>query len=206
VQLQQKKPALALPLYEKAFALSKSPKLMITIHRLLVQAGKEKEADQRLAQWAKDHPDDVMAAMYIAESSIARKQYKAAIPQLLAILKRTPDNAAALNNLAWTYQQEKDPKALETAEQAYRLAGESAPVMDTLGAILTERGDTKRSVALLQKASSLAPNDLDVRLHLAQALAKSGDKVNARKEVQQVVDKGNGYPRLAEAEELLKQL
>ncbi|MDB5768653.1 MAG: prsT, partial [Collimonas fungivorans] len=124
VQLQQKKPALALPLYEKAFALAKSPKLMINIHRLLAQSGKEKEAEQRLAQWSRDNPNDVMTAMYVAEGNIARKQYKAAIPQLEAILKKTPDNAAALNNLAWTYQQENDPKALETAERAYKLAGD----------------------------------------------------------------------------------
>lgn len=206
VLAQQKKPALALPLYEKAFALAKSPKLMIAIHRLLVQTGKEKEADQRLAQWTREHPDDVMTAMYVSEGNIAKKQYKAAIPQLLAILKQTPNNAAVLNNLAWVYQQEKDPKALETAELAYKLAGASPAVMDTLGAILTERGDTKRSVPLLQKASSLAPNDLDMRLHLAQALAKSGDKVNARIQIQQVLAKGNAYPRLAEAEELLRQL
>ncbi|MDB5976220.1 MAG: hypothetical protein JWR07_2980, partial [Nevskia sp.] len=206
VLAQQKKPALALPLYEKAFALAKSPKLMIAIHRLLVQTGKENEADQRLAQWTKEHPDDVMTAMYASEGNIAKKQYMAAIPQLLAILKQTPNNAAALNNLAWVYQQEKDPKALETAELAYKLAGESPAVMDTLGAILTERGDTKRSVPLLQKASGLAPNDLDVRLHLAQALAKSGDKVNARREVQQILANGKGYARLAAAEELLKQL
>jgi putative PEP-CTERM system TPR-repeat lipoprotein len=206
VLTQQKKPALALPLYEKAFALAKTPKLMLTIHQLLVRAGREKEADQRLAQWVKDHPNDILTAMYIAESNIAKKQYKTAIPQLVAILQQTPNNAAALNNLAWTYQQEKDPKALETAERAYSLAGEVPPVMDTLGTILTERGDTKRSIPLLQKAASLAPNDLDVRLHLAQALAKSGDKANARKEVQQIIAKGNGYPRLAEAQELLKQL
>jgi putative PEP-CTERM system TPR-repeat lipoprotein len=206
VMFQQKKPALALPLYEKAFALAKSPKLMIGIHRALVQSGKEKEAEQRLAQWTREHPEDAMTAMYAAEANIARKQYKAAIAQLEAILKRDPDNAAALNNLAWTYQQEKDPKALETAERAYRLAADSAPVLDTLGVILTERGDARRAVELLQKAVNLAPNDLDLRLHLAQALAKAGDKVNARKQAQHIVTAGNSYPRLAEAQELLKQL
>ncbi|MDB5766168.1 MAG: hypothetical protein JWQ61_982 [Collimonas fungivorans] len=206
ILVQQNKHAQALPLYEKALARTKQTKVMLTIHGLLVRTGKQQEADQRLAQWMREHPTDVLAAMYAAESNIAKKQYKAAIPQLEEILKHTPDNAAALNNLAWTYQQEKDPKALETAERAYKLAGDVAPVMDTLGAILTERGDTKRSVPLLQKASGLAPNDLDVRLHLAQALAKSGDKANARKEVQQIIAKGNGFPRLADAEALLKQL
>jgi putative PEP-CTERM system TPR-repeat lipoprotein len=206
IQIQLKKPALALPMYEKAFALTKSPKLVIVIHRLMTQLGKEKEANERLAQWTREHPEDLVSAMYVAEGNIASKQYKAAIAQMEALLKKAPDNWTVLNNLAWSYQQEKDPKALETAERAYQLAGDAPLVMDTLGAILTERGDTKRSVPLLQKASGLAPKDLDVRLHLAQALAKSGDKVNARKEAQQVVATGKGYARLAEAEALLKQL
>lgn len=202
----QNKPALALPLYEKVFAQQKTPQLMITIHGLMVQLGKEKEADSRLAQWRADNPTDMLTAMYGAERDIAKKQYKSAMPQLVAILKQIPDNAAALNNLAWVYQQEKDPKALETAEHAYRVAGDAPAVMDTLGSILTERGDTKRSVPLLQKAVSLAPAAPDLRLHLAQALAKSGDKVNARKELQQIIGKGNNSSVVAEANELLKQL
>lgn len=203
---QQNKPALALPLYEKAFAQVKTPKLMITIHRLMVQLGKEKEADLRLAQWTREHPADVLTALYVVERNIGKKQNKTAIAQLQAILKQNPDNAPALNNLAWLYQQEKDPKALETAEHAYRLSGDVAAVMDTLGSILTERGDSKRSVPLLQKAVVLAPADMEVRLHLAQALAKSGDKVNARKELQQIVASRNAFSHRAEAEELLKQL
>ncbi len=203
---QQKQPAQALAVYEKAFALGKTSKLLIIIHRLQSQQGKEKEADARLAQWNREHPADVLSAMYVAETYINRKQYKLAIPQLVGVLKQTPNNAVALNNLAWCYQQEKDPKALETAEQAYKLAGEAPAVLDTLGAILTEQGDTRRSLPLLQKAVGLAPASLDFRLHLAQALAKSGDKVNARKELQQIVAKGNETPHFAEAELLLKQL
>jgi putative PEP-CTERM system TPR-repeat lipoprotein len=202
----QKKPALALPLYEKAFALAKTPKLMIAVHGLQAQLGKQQEADQRLAQWNRDHPTDALTAMYAAEINISKKQYKLAIPQLVAVLKQAPNNAIALNNLAWCYQQEKDPKALETAEHAYKVAGDAPAVMDTLGTILTEQGDTKRSVPLLQKAVAGAPASLDLRLHLAQALVKSGDKVNARKELQQIVAKGNGFAHLAEAELLLKQL
>lgn len=206
VHMQQQQPALALPLYEKSFALAPSSKLMIAIHRLLLQAGKEKEADQRLAQWVERHPADVVSLMYVAESNIAKKQYKPAITQLVAILKLTPDDPTALNNLAWVYQQEKDPKALETAEHAFRVAGEMPAVMDTLGTILTERGDTKRSVPMLQKAVTLAPTDLDMRLHLAQALAKSGDKVNARKELQPVLAPGSGASRIAAAQALMQQL
>ena len=119
--------------------------------------------------------------------------------QFEAILKKAPNDAAALNNLAWTYQQLKDPRALETAEAAYRLAGDNPAVMDTLGAILTERGDPKRAVTLLQKAVALAPpQSADLRLHLAEALAKSGDKAGARKELEQLAAKGENAPGAAQ--------
>ena len=206
VLIRQNKPAQALLVYEKTFALTKTPKVMISIHRLLVQTGKEKEADRRLAEWTRANPNNVMVAMYVAELSMTKKQYKVAILQMLALLKQTPNNPILLNNLAWTYQQEKDPRALDTAELAFKLSGEQPSVMDTLGVILTERGNTQRSVPLLQKAVTLAPNDFDLRLHLAQALAKSGDKVNARKELEGIIAKGNNYAHLDDARELLKQM
>ena len=203
---RQGKAGQALPLYEKALALQKSPKLMISIHRLQTQAGKEQQADARLAKWLKENPDDLQLAGYAAERSLAKQQYRQAVPQFEAILKKTPNDAVALNNLAWTYQQLKDPKALETAEAAYRLAGEHPAVMDTLGAILTERGDLKRAVALLQKGVSLAPQSADLRLHLAEALAKSGDKAGARKELEHLAAQGENAPGAAQARAILKQL
>jgi putative PEP-CTERM system TPR-repeat lipoprotein len=204
--MQQQKPALALPLYEKAFALQPNPRLILTIHRLLTQSGKEKEADQRLAQWLKAHPDDVQAVLYAAERNLAKQQYPAAIAQLQAGLKLAPGNALALNNLAWAYQQAKNPKALETAEAALKADPGNPAIKDTLGAILTERGDTKRALPLLQDAVKQVPNAPELRLHLAQALAKSGDKAGARKELEQVLAKGDKAPGSAAAKDLLKQL
>ena len=199
------KRAEALALYEKAFALKPSSQVLLTIHRAMTAGGKEAQADARLAEWARKNPDDALVATYTAERSLAKGELKQAATQFEAIVKRSPNNGVALNNLAWTYQQLKDPKALETAEQAYRASGDHPAVMDTLGAILTERGEFKRAVPLLQKALSLAPNSGDLRLHLAQALIKSGDKAGAKKELELLATKGKG-PGAEQAKELLKQL
>lgn len=201
---RQNKPAQALPLYEKAFALQPNPKLLLSIHRAMAAGGKEAQADARLAEWMKKYPNDQMVAMYAAERSLVKGQLKQAASQFEAIVKATPDNAVALNNLAWTYQQLKDPRALETAEAAHRLAGDNPAIMDTLGSILVDKGDVKRALPLLQKGVSMAPNSGDMRLHLAQALIKSGDKAGARKELD-LLAKGEG-PGANQAKELLKQL
>ena len=91
------------------------------------------------------------------ESISPARDNKAAIEQYQIILKQAPTYMPALNNLATAYQQEKNPLALEYAEKAYQLAPGSAAVMDTLGWILVEQGNTTRGLPLLEKAVSLAP-------------------------------------------------
>jgi FimV-like protein len=168
-------------------------------------SGKEQKANQGLAQWIKDHPDDVQALMYSAEQSLSTRQYQPAAAQLETVVKLTPNNALALNNLAWTYQQLNNPKALETAEKAYSLAGNNPAVLDTLGSILTDKGDSKRAVDLLQKAVTALPDNTDMQLHLAQAQVKNGDKAGARKTLEKIsaANKGGASEK---AKELLGQM
>jgi len=201
----QKKPAQAVPAYDKAFALGGSPQLLLKLTTALRQAGKGKEADERVAQFRKTQPDDPFTGMYVAEQSIAGKQYKQASQQLEAVLKKMPNHVAALNNLAWVYQQDKDARAVPTAEQAYKLSGDNPMVMDTLGFMLVEQGKLERGVLLLRKAVELAPQAAEIRYHLAVGLSKSGDKPAARKELETVL----ASPAFAQAEDarsLLKQL
>ena len=79
-----------------------------------------------------------------------------------------------LNNLAWTAGQTKDPKALEYAEKAYKLAPDQPVVLDTLGVLLVEKGDKARGVEMLQKASKMQPAAASIRLNLAKALISHG--------------------------------
>jgi putative PEP-CTERM system TPR-repeat lipoprotein len=202
----QKKPALAIRPYEQAFAIAKTPQLLVKLAQAMKAAGQGKQADLKLAQWQKEHPADTFVAGYIAQGSLAAKQYKQAIEQFEAISKREPANAGALNNLAWAYQQEKDARALPTAERAFQLAGDNPAVLDTLGWILVEQGNTTRGIPLLQKAVSAAPTSSDIRYHLALGLNKSGDKVNARKELEKSLADGKNFLQADEARALLKQM
>ena len=204
--MMQNKPAQALPVFEKALAIARTPELTIKALQAMKLSGKDKEAQARAAQWTKEHPEDVAVAMFLAEGSLARKDFKAAIAQLQDVIKRSPQNPVALNNLAWAYQQEKDPRALETAEQAFKLAGENAGVMDTLGWLLVEQGNTARGLPLLQKASGMAPNAPDIRYHLAVGLHKSGDKQGARKELDKLLADNKPFAQIDDARALLKSM
>ena len=55
--------------------------------------------------------------------------------------------------------------------------------MDTLGSLLVKKGEVTKGLEKLQQAAQLAPNQAAIRLHLAKALIKAGDKTAARKEL-----------------------
>ena len=77
---------------------------------------------------------------------------------------------------------------------------------DTLGWMLAEKGNLTRALPLLQKAASAAPDAMDIRYHLVLALMQSGDKIKARKELEQMLATGKNFPQMEEAKSLLKKL
>lgn len=206
ILMSQKKVEPALRAYEQAYALGKSPQLLVKLGQALRAAGKDKDADARVTQFLKDHPGEPLATMYAAETLMAAKQFKPAIAHFESLIKTNPANVVALNNLAWAYQQEKDPRALATAEAAYKLAPQNPSIMDTLGWILVEKGDLKRALPVLEQAISRAPDANDIRYHLAFGLHKAGDKAKARKEIEQALANGKPFAQADDARALLKQL
>jgi tetratricopeptide (TPR) repeat protein len=143
--------------------------------------------------------------MYLAEVYLADGQTRSAIEQYEIVLQQNPKYMPAMNNLDTAYQQEKNPLALEYAEKAYKIAPDNPAIMDTLGWILVEQGNTGRGLPLLQKALSLAPDVAEIRYHFAVALVKSGDKAKARKELDTLLSSGKDFPSREEAKTLLKQ-
>lgn len=176
------------------------------MHQAMRQNGKDKEGIARVGQWVKDHPGDVTTRLYLATAYTTDQQLGNAIEQYQSVLQADSKNIVALNNIALVYQQQKNARALEYAEKAYGVAPENAAVLDTLGAILVEQGNLTRGIQLLQKAVALAPEAHGIRFHLAQGLAKSGDKEKARKELEQLLASGKSFEQADEARSLLKQL
>lgn len=201
-----KRPALAQAAYEKALSLQPTPQTLVRVSNLMRAAGKSGEAEARLLAWHKASPAEPVVALYLSELYMAGKQYKLAAELLRQQLSLHPTSALALNNLAWTYQQDKDPRALETAELALKQAPDNASVIDTVGWLLTERGDTARALPLLHKAVGLAPQSTELRYHLAVALHKSGDKLGARKEAEKLLSDNKTFPQQDETKSLLKLL
>lgn len=206
VFMAEKKFAQAIPPYEAVHNLAKSSVSIIKLHLAYMLAGKAGEADARLAQWLKETPGDASVRLYAGESHMRRGQYKEAIVHYESLVELQPKNVLYLNNLAWAYNRAKDGRALETAERAYKLAPDTAAVVDTLGWFLVEQGAYPRGIGLLEQAAKIAPLIPDIRFHLAQAWVKSGDKVKAKAELERALAIKQNFASRAEAEKLLKEL
>jgi len=131
---------------------------------------------------------------------------KEAIAQFEEIQKIAPKTVPTLNNLAYLYHKENDRRALPTAEQALKLAPDHPAVQDTAGWIMVESGQVSRGLALLRKAVAKAPDSPTVRYHYAIGLIETGDKDQARKELETVVRSDQKFPELNEAKTLLAGL
>ena len=206
IAVAQREFSSAVASYRKALALQKAPQIQVKLHQALVAGGQTGEADALLKEMVSSRPDDVSVRMYAGDAEITRKRWTNAIAHYEAVLARIPGHAPALNNAAWASFQAKDPRALEYAQKAVEAAPRAPAVLDTLGVILVDRGETARGIEILRQALGIAPEAHQVRMHLAEALIKSGDKAAARTEIDRVTATVKDGPLAERAKALAAQL
>ena len=160
--------AQAATVYRAGLKKASSTDLAIRLYRVLAAGGNKADAERFAGTWLKDYPKDKAFRLSVADDALARKDLATAHQYYRALLDVDPDNVLVLNNLAWTSGQIKDPKALEYAEKANRLAPNQPSLMDTLGTLLIDKGDTARGVDLLRKASGACPELADPAIELRE--------------------------------------
>ena len=193
--------------YEKAFTLEKTAAVLIKLHTALRGAGKGPAADALAEEWLRKKPDDLQVRYFVADAAIKNDNLRAAAEQYQYALQKEPNKPPLLHNLIWVYERLGDPRALEAAESAYKIAPDNPGVLDDLGRLLAEKGeDTDRAIKLLDKARTLVPESQVVRYHLAKAYVKNGEKDRARNELEQLLRGRVEFAERTEAADLLKQL
>ncbi len=206
ILLGQQKPLEAAKLYEKAFALAPSNTTALSVFRANYRAGNKTAAYERMGMWLKANPNDHRSRAHLAAAHKADGQAKEAARHLEYILSKTPDNIAVQNDLALVYSELRNPRALQLAEKAYAKQPKSAEIADTYGWILLTGGQEDKGLGILRKAADMAPRDPSIRYHLAQALAKTGNRVEARKALQEALKTSNAFQEAAQAKQLLQEL
>jgi len=203
--MAQKKYGAAAQAYGKALEIGNSGLFAMKLHQAQSLAGQTAQAENTLLGWLRNNPNDLLTRAYLGESYSKMGRYPQAIEQYQYVLDKSPATVPVLNNLAWAYRQQKDPRALGTAERAYKLAPENPVVMDTYGWLLLEQGNLAQALPLLQRAAARSPQP-ELRYHLAVALLKTGDKDKARKELESILKTGTVFPSEKEAHALLTTL
>jgi putative PEP-CTERM system TPR-repeat lipoprotein len=191
--------------YEAAAAIRPAPELATKIFQVR-SAGKLPNALEPLERWSREHPDDLSFRQLVADAYIKGGEAQKAIAQYEQIVQRQPKHVGALNNLAWLYQEQHDPRALATARQAHQLAPKVPAIMDTLGWILVESGQGAEGLPLLEQAAASAQASADIKYHYAAALARTGAKAQAKQQLTQLLAGQATFDNRAAAQRLLTEL
>ncbi len=182
-----------------------STALVIRQAQALSTAGGTEQATTVLRDWIGKNPTDAEAAQMLASFDITAKRLPEAERNLKIVLDRRPNDAIALNNLAWVYQQRGNGLARQTAQRAYLLAP-GAETADTLGWILVTENKPDQALPLLQQALAAKPDDRNMMVHLATAQKALGQKDEALKNVKAALADTSEFDEKRAAIQLLDQL
>lgn len=157
-------------------------------------------------QWLKKHPNDPVAWRFLADAQARAGDWANARRSYETLLKATPDDAEALNNLVHVQLALKDPAALKTAERAYALKPAAAHIIGTLGWAAHKAGQNDRALQLLRDARLRNPDSSETRYYLGAALAAQGRNGEAKTELVAALKSPRAFSAKKDAQALLDTL
>lgn len=134
--------------------------------------GEKAKAEEFLQSWIKTFPKSKVASLMMAVTAQGKNDVDDALSWYEKAVELNPNLPAAWNNLAWLYYERKDPRAVEFAKKAYEMAPNVAPIVDTYGWILVEKGELEKGIELLSKAAQLDPESKEISDHLKEAQSR----------------------------------
>jgi tetratricopeptide (TPR) repeat protein len=125
-----------------------------------------------------------------------------------AALRLDPNNAVALNNLAFILAEHGGDldEALTKATRARQLLPNFAEVSDTLGWIYLKKNLSDTAIDIFKDLVQKTPNSSTFRYHLGMAYSQKGDKSRAIKELQEALKFNPSKTEKDKIQELLTRL
>lgn len=192
--------------YRAGLTFSDMSELAVRFYAALLSANSKVEAETFAADWMKKHPKDAIFLAYLGDLSIAKEDYVAALDAFTAVARLQPDNAAALNNLAWATSKLRRPGALAFAERANGMQPDQPAILDTWATILADENQIDKALDREKRAVELQPNYHPFRLNLAKLYIRAGKKSEAKRELDQLAAVVNPFSGKEEVQPLLKSL
>ncbi|MBI5055406.1 MAG: PEP-CTERM system TPR-repeat protein PrsT [Nitrospirae bacterium] len=119
-----------------------------------------------------------------------------AVEKYKKLLELSPNNAPALNNLAYLYVEGYGPveKAVEFAKKAKEVMPKDGSITDTLGWTLYNKGNYDDAIKYFIEATYYLPADPTVRYHLALSYLKKGMEDKAEEQLKNSIRLGRQTP------------
>jgi len=206
VALRRGQPGPALESLRKAHDIDQSAQTLTRLMRAQAAQGAFKAAADAAEAWLRRRPNDFTVRSTLAELQIRSGNLAGARRQYEALLQSRPADGAALNNLANVLIEQKDPGAVDIAERALKVDPRNAVYLDTAGWANHRAGKAERALQLLRDARLRAPDNPDIRYHLAVVLAQAGRKTEAREELNAALRNGVTFASAEDARRLQSTL
>jgi Flp pilus assembly protein TadD len=169
----------------------------------------DRAAARRLLEQASQlSPDQARPHQLLAEIFTLEGEKELAAERYRRLIAIQPNNAVALNNLAYdmAVREKKAAEALPLARKAQAIAPREPTILDTVGWIEYLLGNTAEAAKLLVQASKAAPANPEIRLHTAFALASQGARAAAQSELDQALKLAPTLEKLSDVQELKERL
>lgn len=196
--------ASAISQYQAAYAKEPSTQLALTISQAYLANKEPAKAASLMKSWLDKNPADLVALRALAEFQGLAGQPAESRASFEKLVKELPADAQVLGAYARMLARAKDPAALAAAEKAFKMSPNASGLADLYGTQLAERGQVEAGIKVLRDARLRDPQNGQLRLHLAEALARSGKQAEARDELRGALSAANP-PQAGEGLQKLRQ-
>jgi len=179
-------------IFQKAWSTCR-PEQVAAGSLALYDAPSADEAQRRqveawMVQAVQQRPDAALLTANLVALWIRQGRFDEAEALCRRALASNPDNARALNALAWLLalrDQGKAQEAIELIDRAIEIVGENASFVDTRAVARIQSGQVDQAVEDLLAIRKQAPQKPSFALHLAWAYQAKGQTDQARRELQE---------------------
>ncbi len=163
--------------------------------------------DQLQAQLAKE-PNNASALLTLALLYERMENFPKARDAYEKVLSINPSFVPALNNLAYLDAERLNDldKAYELARRARDLQGDDPAIADTLGWVLSKRGDYQQALTILQESAEKLPDNPEIQFHLGMTAYMMGQTDVAKVALKKAASAANNFPGKEESKRRLSLL
>jgi predicted Zn-dependent protease len=191
-------------------AAPKSSRAELAVGQWCMAVNRVDEAEKHAIAATRLDPKSVEAKLFRGTTALLLRDFTAAESLFESLVKQSPQNVIATNNLAMVLAAEKDEaknnRALELAEANFKKMPNVPEIASTYGLTLYRVGRLEEAAKVMKIAAPLAESDVDTAYVLARLAVDHGNKAEARKLLEGSLRNKKLYIMRQDAEELLEEL